>query len=418
MSIRNDRGRGLVLLILIQWFCFNAMGAIKSTTGSIIMDAQNDGSAEAILNATGLSIGKATAASANLDVSGNAIISGSLSVGSNNSPSSGLSIQGSYAFSHETVSDNTTLDTHSYYFTDSSQGNIILQLPPAETSQGRKVCIKRSNLSGDVTLGGGLIEDASSLTLPAGKLTSLSLINSANIWRIVSRYDADSIISSRKVFHALLDESSPDSPVDSVNGVIGIHKNMASANIGVSANIGLGCDLDGDEASTTGDFITFEPGGASEGIYDLQLFTLSARIYPRTPLHTNHQAIIKRGGNETLNYRFTLNASDMKLYLRVTFFDESTLQTSTTTVLTPGQWYHVVGVHDGSNLQIYIDGVADGSPVNTGGRALVQGGDKGLDIGGSGGGTQNLNGIMDDIRLYNYGLSAAQVLQLYQGTFD
>jgi hypothetical protein len=77
----------------------------------------------------------------------------------------------------------------------------------------------------------------------------------------------------------------------------------------------------------------------------------------------------------------------------------------------------VAGTHDGSNLQIYINGVADGSPKATG-RTLVNGSDKGLDIGGSAGDIQNFRGLIDDVRVYNYALSAAEILQLYQGTFD
>ena len=33
------------------------------------------------------------------------------------------------------------------------------------------------------------------------------------------------------------------------------------------------------------------------------------------------------------------------------------------TLLQTGQWYHVVGTWDGSNIRIYVDGVLDNTPT-------------------------------------------------------
>ena len=73
-----------------------------------------------------------------------------------------------------------------------------------------------------------------------------------------------------------------------------------------------------------------------------------------------------------------------------------------------GHWHHVAGVYDGSTLSIYTDGVLDvsveasgnfptgASPVWIGGRSDNPGG-------------RGWKGLLDDVRVYDYGLSADQV---------
>jgi hypothetical protein len=65
-----------------------------------------------------------------------------------------------------------------------------------------------------------------------------------------------------------------------------------------------------------------------------------------------------------------------------------------------------------------VDGVSVKTPIATGGKILVNGGETGLDIGGGSASTLNFHGVIDDVRIYNYGLSDAEVVQLYQGTLD
>lgn len=163
--------------------------------------------------------------------------------------------------------------------------------------------------------------------------------------------------------------------------------------------------------------MTFVPGGVSEGIFDLQAFTLSAWIFPKTPLHTAHQTIVKRGSTETMTYRLSLKGEDNKLYLVVTHqYAPTTTTINSDSALTLDQWNHVVGIHDGQQLSLYVNSSPEGS--TTTGRALVQGGEKGLDIGGASGTSQNFRGLIDDVQIYNYALSASQVSSLYStGSF-
>jgi len=80
-----------------------------------------------------------------------------------------------------------------------------------------------------------------------------------------------------------------------------------------------------------------------------------------------------------------------------------------------GRWYHVGCVYDGSNLISYLDGVPQDSVSASGNLAstaypFLIGTTNGIS------GTQNnFQGLIDDARIYNYGLTPAQVRTLYNG---
>jgi hypothetical protein len=79
-----------------------------------------------------------------------------------------------------------------------------------------------------------------------------------------------------------------------------------------------------------------------------------------------------------------------------------------------GQWHQVVGVYDGAELRLYVDGALDvsvpatgsiatnDSPVMIGENAQVRG--------------REWNGLIDDVRIYNYALSENEVVELCNGS--
>ena len=76
-------------------------------------------------------------------------------------------------------------------------------------------------------------------------------------------------------------------------------------------------------------------------------------------------------------------------------------------------WHHLVGTYDGSEVAIYLDGVKQGSVAATG-SIDTYGTDFaiGRDISMSNNG-EAFDGYIDDVRIYNRGLSASEVRQLY-----
>jgi hypothetical protein len=81
-----------------------------------------------------------------------------------------------------------------------------------------------------------------------------------------------------------------------------------------------------------------------------------------------------------------------------------------------GQWHHITGVYDGTMMYQYVDGDLDDVAPATG---QITTGDKPSFIGGypttNAGRSRDWNGWIDDVRIYNYALSAAEVEALYAG---
>ncbi len=87
------------------------------------------------------------------------------------------------------------------------------------------------------------------------------------------------------------------------------------------------------------------------------------------------------------------------------------------THFTVGTWYHVAGAWDASGMYLYVNGVLDNSTTNT---LVVQNSSGDLNIGAQltefyNGHHKNLpfNGKIDDVRVYNRALNAAEILALY-----
>ena len=77
-----------------------------------------------------------------------------------------------------------------------------------------------------------------------------------------------------------------------------------------------------------------------------------------------------------------------------------------------GQWHHVVGVSDGRRAALYVDGEledsADAKPIAQNSAPVMIGCN-------STAYERRFNGWIDDVRLYGYGLSEADVKALYRG---
>ena len=82
-----------------------------------------------------------------------------------------------------------------------------------------------------------------------------------------------------------------------------------------------------------------------------------------------------------------------------------------TRTINDDRWHHCVGVYDGTKGYVYIDGKLDTSGGNAG---SIYPSDQTLSIGAlSGGGGQQLNGLIDDVKIYNYARSPAQIAYDY-----
>jgi hypothetical protein len=87
------------------------------------------------------------------------------------------------------------------------------------------------------------------------------------------------------------------------------------------------------------------------------------------------------------------------------------------TPLSTGQWYHICGVYSGGetslSCKLFINGVqSDTGPLGSGGYTGMSNTAAKLCVGGVDG-TEGIDGRVDDVRIYNRELSAAEVAAIY-----
>src|SRR3989344_2988392 len=82
------------------------------------------------------------------------------------------------------------------------------------------------------------------------------------------------------------------------------------------------------------------------------------------------------------------------------------------TVVSTGNWYHIAGVYDNNNMLVYLNGALNGSLAITGADSISAN----LCVGAHGCASYWTNGLVDDVRIYNRALSAAEIQALYNAT--
>jgi len=84
-----------------------------------------------------------------------------------------------------------------------------------------------------------------------------------------------------------------------------------------------------------------------------------------------------------------------------------------TIIVTDDQWHHVAGVYDGAHAMIYVDGVLDTTISATG---QINDSDYNLYIGENAQASgRNLNGLVDDVRIYSRALSQEEIQIVMEG---
>jgi len=78
-----------------------------------------------------------------------------------------------------------------------------------------------------------------------------------------------------------------------------------------------------------------------------------------------------------------------------------------------GKWHHVVGVHDGAKVCLYVDGIL--VDFETHGGSAVAYNDPAYIGGEEPHSKEHWNGLIDDVRIYSYALSPEEVKMLYEG---
>jgi len=119
-----------------------------------------------------------------------------------------------------------------------------------------------------------------------------------------------------------------------------------------------------------------------------------------------YTAIVTKGNN---SWRLSTVQSQRKFHASVNDWQQLTLDGSTE--VAPNQWHHVATVYNGGEIRIYVDGKLDAAKPWKGGIAKndfdVLIGENAEQKG------RFFDGLIDDVRIYNYALKEADIIALY-----
>lgn len=145
--------------------------------------------------------------------------------------------------------------------------------------------------------------------------------------------------------------------------------------------------------------------GAAPLIDDLSAVTMA--VWMRGAPATDWHSLIDKRDAHTDGFDLFLEPGS-RAFLRI---NNSTL--TGTTVVADDAWHHLVGTFDGSRLTLYVDGVEDGSAV-IGANTLSTSNTLRFGTGRQGG--FFYTGRLDEVRIWNRGLTAAEVAEVYAYT--
>jgi hypothetical protein len=138
--------------------------------------------------------------------------------------------------------------------------------------------------------------------------------------------------------------------------------------------------------------------------FDMATMTISAWI---KTANSSEQCIAERNNS---TFYFCTNAGKLRYYLN----NVGASWTSSTKSINDNIWHHVVATWDGTNKKLYVDGLLDTTAAGSGGD--IANSTYGINIGVRKNSVTSVNyfqGQIDDVRLFNYPLTAEQIKQIY-----
>ncbi len=144
-------------------------------------------------------------------------------------------------------------------------------------------------------------------------------------------------------------------------------------------------------------------------IDDLQQLTLATWVKLDTmPAGQTMRFVTLRNEKAVLRYDGASGSGQLHFYVKI---DGSFHSIRVNDVLSAGVWLHVAGTYDGSTVRLYLNGTEQAGAVSVSG-TVATGDGVHLSWSGSDGA---LNGLLDDMRVYNRALSGTEIQALAAG---
>ena len=201
-------------------------------------------------------------------------------------------------------------------------------------------------------------------------------------------------------------------PLDgNANDAAGANHGTASAGTTyVLGKTGQAISLDGNDSVDCGNRSQLDFGKGS--------WTVSAWVNPASS--TNGMNVFSKGGDSTGGIRYMLSVGETDDHVVTLTVDDNTtkVQSTGSVIVDDGQWHHIVGIRDESSLRVYVDGFQDGDAVPLSGSYDLSGTSQANAYIGAGWNYETsavqkfFTGVIDEVRIYNYALSEAEVAGL------
>ena len=190
------------------------------------------------------------------------------------------------------------------------------------------------------------------------------------------------------------------------NGNHGRLTNMSTTSAPVIGRLGQALDFDG-----VNDQVVIPDSSP----LDVNTMTLSAWVKPTTPANSNYVMIAKwQSVASSKSYFFILHPSTRTVNVSLTTNCSTQTNFTSNSTIPLDTWTHVAATYDGSQVVFWVNGVADGQTSFSG--TICSAGSH-VSIGhnpdSGAGSSQFLNGSIDEVRIYNRALSAAEIKRLY-----
>jgi len=372
----------LIPVFLLFLLAQNVHADINSTTGTIALDVNKDGSSEATFNSRGLGI-------ATEDIL------------------STLQINGSLGMNLQLVNSDTILSGNSIVIADTTMHDLTLTLPYAGNVAGRMYMIKKKALQNTLMINGGgnLIDLGNDLkmTHALSALPFVQIISDGTQW--FTMHSTQNIGEGNLVGGWNLDDDTGSIAHDSSGyesdgvlvGGFSFGSNSLVGKVGNALDFGSGNQYvivnDADHLDLTTKFTLM-------AWVNLNSLTSLTYIFVKEDINVD----------STGAYEFYLGAGGQIIYAT----NNTDSLSSSSGIITTGAWHHIVVTFDNDaspKMNLYHNGLL----VKSGDVTSVTPNSGSLLIGrrGSNATPYYLDGKMDDIRIYNKTLSLQEIMRIY-----
>jgi len=140
--------------------------------------------------------------------------------------------------------------------------------------------------------------------------------------------------------------------------------------------------------------------------------TIEAWVYPKS---LSESYIVSKFNGDTVTSGYNLLITQSNIYFRLGD-GKTRYQFAPSHGMSTNTWYHIVALYDGKSMKIYKNGLA--LPGSTSFSGNISRNSNNVTIGQRVGNSYRWNGFIDEVKIYNRALSAAEVLADYKGVLS